>query len=63
MSGARLVRAAAGRPAELQTIYGIAGQRRLTELELPWLLATRTAAPCASATPRLRSCSSTSTAS
>jgi GH15 family glucan-1,4-alpha-glucosidase len=32
-----LVRAAAGRPAELQCIYGIAGERRLTELELPWL--------------------------
>jgi GH15 family glucan-1,4-alpha-glucosidase len=32
-----LVRAAAGRPAELQTIYGIAGERRLTELELAWL--------------------------
>jgi GH15 family glucan-1,4-alpha-glucosidase len=32
-----LVRAAAGRPAELQAIYGIAGQRRLPELELPWL--------------------------
>jgi GH15 family glucan-1,4-alpha-glucosidase len=32
-----LVRAAAGRPAELQSIYGIAGERRLTELELPWL--------------------------
>ena len=32
-----LVRAAAGRPAELQTIYGLAGERRLTELELPWL--------------------------
>ena len=32
-----LVRAAAGRPAELQTIYGIAGERRLTELELSWL--------------------------
>jgi GH15 family glucan-1,4-alpha-glucosidase len=32
-----LVRAAAGRPAELQAIYGIAGERRLTELELPWL--------------------------
>ena len=32
-----LVRAAAGRPAELQTIYGIAGERRLTEFELPWL--------------------------
>jgi GH15 family glucan-1,4-alpha-glucosidase len=32
-----LVRAAAGRPAELQTIYGVAGERRLTEFELPWL--------------------------
>ena len=32
-----LVRAAAGRPAELQAIYGLAGERRLTELELPWL--------------------------
>jgi GH15 family glucan-1,4-alpha-glucosidase len=32
-----LARAAAGRPAELQTIYGIAGERRLTEFELPWL--------------------------
>jgi GH15 family glucan-1,4-alpha-glucosidase len=32
-----LVRAAAGRPAEPQKISGTAGQRRLTELELPWL--------------------------
>ena len=32
-----LVRAAAGRPAELQAIYGIAGQRRLPEIKLPWL--------------------------
>jgi GH15 family glucan-1,4-alpha-glucosidase len=32
-----LVRAAAGRPEELQAIYGIAGERRLTEFELPWL--------------------------
>jgi GH15 family glucan-1,4-alpha-glucosidase len=32
-----LVRAAAGRPGELQCIYGIAGERRLTEFELPWL--------------------------
>ena len=32
-----LVRAVAGRPGELQAIYGIAGERRLTELELPWL--------------------------
>jgi len=32
-----LVRAAAGRPEELQTMYGVAGERRLTELELDWL--------------------------
>ncbi|MGH6943654.1 MAG: glycoside hydrolase family 15 protein, partial [Geminicoccaceae bacterium] len=32
-----LLRAVAGRPAELQIMYGIAGERRLTELELPWL--------------------------
>ncbi len=32
-----LLRAAAGRPQDLQTIYGIAGERQLTELELAWL--------------------------
>jgi GH15 family glucan-1,4-alpha-glucosidase len=32
-----LVRACAGDPADLQTVYGVAGERRLTELELPWL--------------------------
>jgi GH15 family glucan-1,4-alpha-glucosidase len=32
-----LLRAVAGSPAELQIMYGIAGERRLTELELPWL--------------------------
>ncbi len=32
-----LLRAAAGRPSELQIMYGIAGERRLPELELPWL--------------------------
>jgi GH15 family glucan-1,4-alpha-glucosidase len=32
-----LLRAAAGRPEELQTMYGVAGERRLTELELSWL--------------------------
>lgn len=32
-----LVRAAAGRPSELQIMYGPAGERRLPELELPWL--------------------------
>jgi GH15 family glucan-1,4-alpha-glucosidase len=32
-----LLRAAAGTPSQLQTMYGVAGQRRLTEIELPWL--------------------------
>ena len=32
-----LLRAVAGDPAELQIMYGLAGERRLTELELPWL--------------------------
>lgn len=32
-----LLRAAAGDPAKLQIMYGLHGERRLTELELPWL--------------------------
>ena len=32
-----LLRSAAGRPEEMQIMYGLAGERRLTELELPWL--------------------------
>jgi GH15 family glucan-1,4-alpha-glucosidase len=32
-----LLRAIAGSPDELQVMYGVAGERRLTELELPWL--------------------------
>jgi GH15 family glucan-1,4-alpha-glucosidase len=32
-----LLRAAAGRPQDLQTVYGLAGERQLAELELPWL--------------------------
>lgn len=32
-----LVRAVAGKPAEMQIMYGVAGERRLTELTLPWL--------------------------
>jgi GH15 family glucan-1,4-alpha-glucosidase len=32
-----LLRAVAGDPADLQIMYGVAGERRLTELELPWL--------------------------
>jgi GH15 family glucan-1,4-alpha-glucosidase len=32
-----LLRAIAGRPDEVQIMYGIAGERRLTEIELDWL--------------------------
>jgi GH15 family glucan-1,4-alpha-glucosidase len=32
-----LLRAVAGRPDQLHIMYGIRGERRLTELELPWL--------------------------
>src|SRR5690606_28531160 len=32
-----LVRAVAGSPQQMQIMYGVAGERRLTELELPWL--------------------------
>ncbi|HET7752422.1 MAG TPA: glycoside hydrolase family 15 protein [Anaeromyxobacteraceae bacterium] len=32
-----LLRAAAGHPSELQIMYGVGGERRLPELELPWL--------------------------
>ncbi len=32
-----LLRAAAGNPSQLQIMYGIAGERRLSEWEVPWL--------------------------
>ena len=32
-----LLRAAAGHPEQMQIMYGLAGERRLTEIELPWL--------------------------
>jgi GH15 family glucan-1,4-alpha-glucosidase len=32
-----LLRAVAGDPADIQIMYGVAGERRLTELEVPWL--------------------------
>jgi GH15 family glucan-1,4-alpha-glucosidase len=32
-----LSRAVAGAPADVQIMYGVAGERRLTELQLPWL--------------------------
>src|SRR5207248_2502830 len=32
-----LLRAVAGKPEHLQIMYGVAGERRLTEIELSWL--------------------------
>jgi GH15 family glucan-1,4-alpha-glucosidase len=40
-----LVNAAAGEPAKLQIMYGLAGERRLTELELGWLPGYEGSAP------------------
>lgn len=40
-----LLRAVAGRPSELQIMYGPAGERRLTELELEWLPGYEGSAP------------------
>jgi GH15 family glucan-1,4-alpha-glucosidase len=40
-----LLRAVAGSPRQLQIMYGIEGERRLTELELPWLPGYEGAAP------------------
>src|SRR5216684_8592982 len=43
--GEWLLRAVAGSPRELQIMYGLAGERRLTELELPWLPGYERSAP------------------
>jgi len=40
-----LLRAAAGTPSGLQIMYGLAGERRLTEFELPWLPGFEKSAP------------------
>jgi GH15 family glucan-1,4-alpha-glucosidase len=40
-----LLRAAAGAPSQLQILYGIAGERRLVEVELPWLAGYAKSAP------------------
>jgi GH15 family glucan-1,4-alpha-glucosidase len=40
-----LVRAVAGRPEQMQIMYGVAGERRLTELELGWLPGYEGSAP------------------
>ncbi|MFJ4777785.1 glycoside hydrolase family 15 protein [Streptomyces sp. NPDC088762] len=40
-----LLRAVAGDPADLQIMYGIAGERRIPEVELPWLRGYASSAP------------------
>ncbi|MEU6808603.1 glycoside hydrolase family 15 protein [Streptomyces sp. NPDC046831] len=40
-----LLRAVAGDPADLQIMYGVAGERRLPETELPWLAGHAGSAP------------------
>jgi GH15 family glucan-1,4-alpha-glucosidase len=40
-----LLRAVAGSPSELNLLYGLHGERRLTELELPWLQGYEKSAP------------------
>jgi GH15 family glucan-1,4-alpha-glucosidase len=40
-----LLRAVAGNPGRLQIMYGIAGERRLTEMALPWLPGYEGSAP------------------
>ena len=56
-----LLRAAAGAPANMQIMYGIMGQRRLLEWEAPGCRAMKVRSRFASATPRMRNCSSTFT--
>jgi GH15 family glucan-1,4-alpha-glucosidase len=40
-----LVRAVAGQPRQMQIVYGVAGERRLTEVELGWLPGYEGSAP------------------
>lgn len=40
-----LLRSVAGRPEQLNIMYGLAGERRLTELDLPWLSGYEKSAP------------------
>ncbi len=40
-----LLRAAAGRPQDMQTVYGLSGERQLTEYTLPWLPGYENSAP------------------
>jgi GH15 family glucan-1,4-alpha-glucosidase len=41
-----LIRAIAGSPDQIQTMYGVGGERRLDEWEVPWLPGYHGAVPC-----------------
>jgi len=43
--GAWLRRSVAGSPSQLQTLYGVAGERRVREWEVPWLAGYQGASP------------------
>ena len=58
-----LLRAVAGSPANMQIMYGITGSAGCSNGKRPGFRATRARGRCGSATPRMRSCSSMSTAS
>ena len=57
-----LLRAVAGDAAEMQIMYGCAGERRLTELELDWLPGYEGSQPVRIGNAASTSSSSTSTA-
>ena len=61
--GEWFIDAIGGAPGQFQIMYGIRGERILTEIPLPWLAATAAQRRCASATPRTTSSSSTCSAS
>ena len=57
-----LLRAVAGSPRRLQIMYGLGGERRLTEFEVPWLPGYEGSTPVRIGNAAARSSSSTSTA-
>jgi GH15 family glucan-1,4-alpha-glucosidase len=57
-----LLRAVAGQPHDLQIMYGITGERRLWELEVPWLSGYEGSRPVRLGNAPMTSCNLMSTA-
>ena len=57
-----LLRAVAGKPEQMQIMYGVCGERRLTEFELPWLAGYENSKPVRVGNPPQASSSSMSMA-